>query len=220
MVIECSDRRCLYGIRFTVRGNLRFLSHSETVSMFMRAFARAGIKLVHSQGFNPRPRISLPLPRAVGVESDCELSVFEVDAEGGFGYAEFIRESLGKEMPEGIEIQEVFSRDGRKAPQPRSASYRFMLCEDVDVEEVCGRVDEVMESEELVFERRSDSKKKNKRVDVRGFIKDVRVFGGEVTVTSAISNKGTVRVDEIMELLGIEQGMLSEAVRRTHVEYA
>ena len=60
-------------VKFGIKGNLRFLSHAETIRLFERACVRAGIKLVYSQGFNPHPKLSLPLPRTVGVESDDDL---------------------------------------------------------------------------------------------------------------------------------------------------
>ncbi|MBN2271219.1 MAG: DUF2344 domain-containing protein, partial [Sedimentisphaerales bacterium] len=60
-------------LKFRIWGNLRFLSHAETMKVFQRACARAGLDVAHTEGFNPRPRLSLPLPRSVGVESDEEL---------------------------------------------------------------------------------------------------------------------------------------------------
>ena len=70
-------------VKFRIWGNLRFLSHAETMSVFQRACVRAGIPVRHSEGFNPRPRMSLPLPRSVGVESDDELLVLVVSPAPG-----------------------------------------------------------------------------------------------------------------------------------------
>ncbi|MHC4625895.1 MAG: DUF2344 domain-containing protein, partial [Planctomycetota bacterium] len=43
-------------IKFRVRDTLRFLSHAETLRVFQRACVRGHIKILYSQGFNPRPR--------------------------------------------------------------------------------------------------------------------------------------------------------------------
>ena len=72
------DDISLLVIKFKIGGNLRFLSHAQTLMVFRRACIRAGIKIQYSQGFNPRPRLSLPLPRPVGVASDDELLCLRV----------------------------------------------------------------------------------------------------------------------------------------------
>ena len=60
-------------IRFRVRVDMRYLSHAETMRMFQRALVRAGVKVSYSQGFNPHLKMSLVLPRSMGVESDDEI---------------------------------------------------------------------------------------------------------------------------------------------------
>jgi radical SAM-linked protein len=65
-------------IKFKIEGSLRYLSHAETLRLFQRACARAGVNLQYSQGFNPRPKLSLALPRSVGVESDDEMLILRV----------------------------------------------------------------------------------------------------------------------------------------------
>ena len=62
-------------VKFRISGSLSYLSHRETMTMFDRALVRAQVKLKYSEGFNPRPKLSLPLPRSVGIASDAELLV-------------------------------------------------------------------------------------------------------------------------------------------------
>ena len=62
-----------WAFEFSVTGDLRFISHRDTVRVFQRALARAALPVAYSEGFNPHPRLSLPLPRAVGVASEAEL---------------------------------------------------------------------------------------------------------------------------------------------------
>ncbi len=65
-------------IRFRIGGALRFLSHAETARLWQRACTRAALPVRYSQGFNPHPRMSLPLPRPVGVAADEELLVVKL----------------------------------------------------------------------------------------------------------------------------------------------
>ena len=54
-------------------GNAVWISHLDLMRLFQRAFKRAGLPLKHTQGFNPRPSVSIALPLSVGVESKCAL---------------------------------------------------------------------------------------------------------------------------------------------------
>ena len=61
---------------FEKTGNARYISHLDLMRVFQRAFKRAGLPLTHTQGFNPRPSVSIALPLSLGVESRCELLDF------------------------------------------------------------------------------------------------------------------------------------------------
>ncbi len=62
-------------------GGAVYMSHLDLMRLFQRAFKRAGLPLTHTQGFNPRPSVSIALPLSVGVESVCELLEFDLDGE-------------------------------------------------------------------------------------------------------------------------------------------
>jgi len=66
---------------FEKTGNAIWISHLDLMRVFQRAFKRAGLPLTHTQGFNPRPSVSIALPLSVGVESVCELLDFELEGE-------------------------------------------------------------------------------------------------------------------------------------------
>lgn len=66
---------------FEKTGNSVWISHLDLMRLFQRAFKRAGLPLKHTQGFNPRPSVSIALPLSVGVESLCELLDFDLDCE-------------------------------------------------------------------------------------------------------------------------------------------
>lgn len=61
--------------------NAVWISHLDLMRLFQRAFKRAGLHLTHTQGYNPRPSVSIALPMSVGVESVCELLDFELDKD-------------------------------------------------------------------------------------------------------------------------------------------
>ena len=66
---------------FEKTGNAIYISHLDLMRVFQRAFKRAGLHLTHTQGFSPRPSVSIALPMSVGVESHCELLDFDLSGE-------------------------------------------------------------------------------------------------------------------------------------------
>ena len=66
---------------FEKTGDAIWISHLDLMRLFQRAFKRAQLPLKHTQGFNPRPSVSIALPLSVGVESRCELLDFDLDGE-------------------------------------------------------------------------------------------------------------------------------------------
>lgn len=91
---------------FEKKGQAIYISHLDLMRVFQRAFKRAGLPLTHSQGFNPRPSVSIALPLSVGVESGCELLDF--DLEGEKVSCGEIRDRLNVALVEGVRVLEVY----------------------------------------------------------------------------------------------------------------
>lgn len=96
---------------FEKKGNAVWISHLDLMRLFQRAFKRAGLPLTHTQGFNPRPSVSIALPLSVGVESDCELLDFDLDGEKIAN--DLILARLNEKLVEGVKVRAVYD-DGRK----------------------------------------------------------------------------------------------------------
>ena len=96
---------------FEKTGNAVWMSHLDLMRLFQRAFKRAGLLLKHTQGFNPRPSVSIALPLSVGVESRCELLDF--DLEGENASCDEICDLLNKALIEGVKVLKVYD-GGRK----------------------------------------------------------------------------------------------------------
>lgn len=91
---------------FEKTGNAIFLSHLDLMRLFQRSFKRAGLHLTHTQGYNPRPSVSIALPLSVGVESRCELLDF--DLEGDAITHEEICARLNAALVEGVQVLKVY----------------------------------------------------------------------------------------------------------------
>ena len=93
-------------ILFEKKGNAVWISHLDLMRLFQRAFKRSGLPLTHTQGFNPRPSVSIALPLSVGVESNCELLDFEL--EGDKVANRIVRGKLNDFLVPGIRVIKVY----------------------------------------------------------------------------------------------------------------
>ena len=225
-------------IKFKVRGNLRFLSHAETVKVFQRACARAGIKIRYSQGFNPRPKLSLPLPRSVGIEVDDDLLYLRVNRDREnvppdlneprvTNHESRIKAGLSGQLPQGCELLSVSVAKENASFQPSLAAYVLVVKQEYLDEDLKTTIKRLLASESLNLQRRIDVKNskfktKNselKNVDVRPFLKSIKLDNRNIAVECKISSAGSIRVDEILKLLELDVEKLEAPVRRTNVQW-
>jgi radical SAM-linked protein len=206
-------------IRFVIEGNLRYVSHRETMSIFQRALVRSGVNICYSSGFNPRCKLSLPLPRSVGVESYddllCAIVIGERDDEE-------LRSGISSELPEGCNILSIELLEGRCVFRPEWAVYEFALREGVSecMEDNLQTVRRALGGAgELFVERFGGAGKGVRRKDVSVYIESVECEQNVLTVKCSITPKGSVRVDEILQLLGIEFRDLCVPVKRRSVHW-
>lgn len=217
--------------RFRIGGLLRFLSHAETLRVFQRACARAGVPVKYTMGFNPHPKLSLPLPRTVGVESDDELVSVRLAGDpqnadaGGTArgaYAGRMRQALQEMLPADIEVLDVEIVESGASFHARSADYVFSFRPDLAAglaDRVRRRTDAVMAGESLIVKRRLPADPTARRIDVRPFLQSIQPADERVTVRCNVTAAGSVRIDEIMQLLELKMEDLAAPIRRTAVEW-
>jgi radical SAM-linked protein len=209
--------------RFKIKSNLRFLSHHETMAMFQRVFARARIGLCYSAGFNPRPRLSLPLPRSVGMLSDAELVYALVCGDENHLDAERLKELICEHVPQECEIAGIELIEGKVRYRPVSAVYVFSLAHSAEDDRIRADVKALRQAlaagSGLVVERRGHGTKPARKTDVSAYIDSVEDEGGDLVVKCNITDVGTVRADEILQLLQIDSSQLSRPVTRRSIEW-
>lgn len=138
---------------FEKKGNAVWMSHLDLMRLFQRAFKRAGLQLKHTQGFNPRPSVSIALPLSVGVQSCCELLDFEL--EGECPSCKEICARLNEKLVDGVSVRQVYN-NGRKIRELALLDVTLTLSYDCDVpEESCEKLETLFDREELPVEKRS-----------------------------------------------------------------
>jgi radical SAM-linked protein len=174
-------------LRFSKRGKVRFVGHRDLARGFERAFRVAELPLAFSQGFSPRPKVSLGLALGVGHESDAEYLDLELvepvalDALPG---------ALAPALPAGVVV------DGAVQLAPRapalqesitSVEYRFAPAA-LDGAQLAAAVELVLAAAELPVE----TTRKGRRVveDLRPGIRRLVVHDGSLLVEVTTKPRG------------------------------
>jgi radical SAM-linked protein len=164
---------------FEKTGNAVWISHLDLMRLFQRAFKRASLPLTHTQGYNPRPSVSIALPLSVGVESVCELLDFDLD--GMNVSCDEICHRLNDALVDGVRVRQVYE-NGDKIKN--LALLRSVLTLEYDDGVPCGTADAVSE---LLSRPSVTVQKKGKNgivdQDIISMIRSFRVAAGEREVT-------------------------------------
>ena len=211
-------------IEFRVCGNLRFLSHAEMVRVFQRACVRAGIKLSYSKGYNPRPKLSLPLPKSVGIEVDddllCILMRTDTAAQNASDTCAGITTELSRQLPDGVELLTVETAGAKTSIHPCRATYLIAVREECMDGELKSRIKSLLASKNLNLQRQTGLKSSRpKTVDVKPFLKSMEFSETDIAVECEISPSGSIRVDEVLRLLELDADKLAAPIRRTNVQW-
>jgi radical SAM family uncharacterized protein len=86
---------------FSKQGKAVYLSHLNVMQIFERALLRAGYLSEFTQGYNPKPRIEFAQPLSLGIASEGEIALAELQ---NFDDAQAFIPALNPVLPEGIEV--------------------------------------------------------------------------------------------------------------------
>jgi len=181
---------------------LRYLSHLELMRAFERAVRRAGLPVEHSQGFNPRPRITHASALAVGVSSEAERAWLVLTRPMS---VEEIQRRLADACPDGLDVISVRQAlTGTKPPygQLDRAEYHIELPEarrgrpDLDQ-----RIASLLAKSEITIVREKDGQTKS--VDIRPSVKEVEATDGGLRLLLAFGEGGQAKPTEVLAALGL-----------------
>jgi len=142
---------------FSKTGRAKYISHLDLMRTFQRAFARAGIQIKHTEGFNPHPFVSIALPLSVGYSSQCEILEFGL-LDGV--PAEEVPQRLTAAMPEGILIHKCYPAE-RKLKELASINYIMNFEYSEGRPQECEpAMQELLSRESLVVKKKSNKSKK------------------------------------------------------------
>jgi len=201
---------------FGVSGLARYLSHAELMRVFQRAAVRAGWPLQFSEGFNPRPRLSLPFPKPVGVETEADLAQIRLYRRPDLADPGSLADSLQRQLPAGIVIEKAWIMPVKGCYQPVLAQYQLFLSDHRELERIRSRAHFILQQGCILLDR--PMRPGQRRVDVRPFLD--RIDLNEcICVQYRIIDGATIRVSEVMQLLEVDLEDLARPIRRRAVQW-
>jgi radical SAM-linked protein len=204
-------------ITFAKGEEIKYISHLDLMRLWERALRRAGVPLVYSQGFNPRPKISIAFALAVGVTGQREM--LDVTLERPLAPLD-LASALRRQLPQGLdllEVEEVYTTLPPMQTQVEGAEYLAVVDAGETTRELEARLDSLLSSEHLARERRK------KQYDLRPLVEDLWVESRDeeqytVGMRLRAGEGGTGRPDEVLDQLGLAEQVKN--ITRTRLLFA
>jgi len=211
-----------WGVWYAVAGDLRFLSHHDMMRTMERAATRASLPLKYSEGFNPRPILSLVCPRPVGVTTRGDLLALTL--AGAMPNREIL-DRLNRHAPGGME----FLRAEPLPPKytPRAARVEYEL--DLPAPQAGGvraRLADLNRRESWPVERQTLPRRRKRRApptarafDLKPLTADLACENQTLRWTLVPQGDRWGRPGELLAMLGLDPRADLARVVRTAVEY-
>lgn len=195
-------------ILFEKTGNAVWISHLDLMRLFQRAFKRAGLPLKHTQGFSPKPSVSIALPLSVGVQSHCELLDFELDTNEIVSNRQIVCR-LNEALVDGVRVLDCYD-DGGKLKNLAFLQCVLTLEYDSGVGAAADEIRQLLSRESLIVQ-----KKTKNGVQDQDIIPMIRSF-----VLQSDSNTVTVDAVVCCQNPTLNPMQIVEAVRNYLPDYA
>ena len=206
------------------------MSHAETLRLFQRACARSRITLQYSQGYNPRPKLSLPLPRSVAVETQGDFLYLRVHTSKPTGRQpspqpaavdiEQLKTDLAAQLPDGCDLISAAVVHTRPSFLPTEAVYVLAVRPEYLDETLKNRIERLLAADSINIRRQTDDKGTTRNIDVRRFLKSITPEDENIAVVCRISSAGSIRVEEILQILELDYSMLATPITRRSMQWA
>jgi radical SAM-linked protein len=201
-------------IRFCKQGDLRWIGHLDLMRCLERVFRRAGLPLAFSEGFHPKPRISFPLPLALGIAGSHEL--LEVELTEPLSASE-IRSRLEPYCLPGLCFSAVdVLPSGAAKARPRSVEYRIAVPPALQPG-TNERIAALMSSERCLVTRPGRAG----QLDIRPQLITLELAGGQLQMRLGVGAGPGVGPRDVLSALGLELEQLRQhgaVLERTAVE--
>lgn len=205
MAAGCAAARWVE-VTYRKEGPARFLAHLDVLRAFERAVRRAGLPILLTEGFNPRPKLVFAAPLGVGATGAAEIVALQLrlgptDDE--------VLAALAAGAAAGLSPVAVAPLAGPKAPAYHLipwAEWEVRLAPPVpSQEELAWRCRKLLARDRVAVERKTKSK--TAEVDLRPAIGALDAPApGLLRATLGLNGEHTAKPLEVVEALGLPRG--------------
>lgn len=149
----------------------RYISHLDLNRCMLRALHKSKLPVWHTEGFNPHPFATFPLPLSLGFRGINECMDVKLE-DDNYSFEEIISK-LNDCLPKGIQVFDV-TEPLMKAGKIAFAKFSIKLsCDKINSSTVSEKLSEFLSLEKIEVEKKS--KKGLKTVDIKQGIKTAQV---------------------------------------------
>jgi len=185
-------------LRFAKQGDLRLLGHRDLMRAFERLCRRARLPLRFSEGFHPRPRMSFPLPLALGMAGTDEIVEIELSEAVA---AHDLCKRLSAQSPPGLEIRSAERlAEGQPKARVRHVRYEVPLPERTPPG-LPERIQRLLAACDWPVSRPGQ----RGSIDLRPLVEELALQGNRLTMRLRIDPSGSVSAREVAAELGLPE---------------
>lgn len=162
--------------------------------VFERAIRRANLPIVMSKGFNPHPKLSIPLALSVGIIGRDEIVEFELQESIP---SEVLIESLGLQLPKEISLLSIEDISNSKKDLIRNVTYEIVF-KNINLVEIV-KVDEILQQSSIVVNRSKDGDQKP--FNIRPSIEEINVKPNGLILIIKTTLEGITKPEEVLHAL-------------------
>jgi radical SAM-linked protein len=159
-----------FRVTFTKGEPVRYISHLDLMRTWERTLRRARVRLAHSHGFNPRPRLVFAAPLALGTTSQAEI--VDIVVEDDLSAPEFA-ERVSPALAPGIEVSATDEVPLEAPPVMAIALSCDYVVELAGAVDMAPALERFLASDSTPYER--SRKGKSKQSDMRPAVVDLWV---------------------------------------------
>ena len=195
-----------YRLKFSKIGKIKYTGHLDLLKIFQRAIKRSNLPISYSQGFNPHQIMSFAIPLPLGMESQAEHIDMQFDENLD---CNFIKDTLNKNMPIGMEILNVVKlKEGQKSAPSIVCigEYEILLNNNINK----NNIDEFLKQEEINIERISKKRGKEtiKTVNIKEDIFNIEIIENNkiktiISTGSAKNLKPDILIESLYKFLNL-----------------
>lgn len=185
----------------------RYISHLDLNRCMLRALHKSKIPIWHTEGFNPHPFATFPLPLSLGFRGINECMDVKLEDEN-YSFEE-IKINLNNCLPRGLRVFDV-TEAVMKAGKIAFASFSIKLSGDrLRSADICFDVNSLLSQDSIEIEKKS--KKGLKTVDIKQGIKSFEVEErfdyAELNIVLSAGSNGNVNPNLLISALQSKTGV-------------